>query len=410
MRSLIKLCFTSFFCFFVTGILLSQADLSFQGILKKSNGTAVEDGEYMMTFSLHTTESGQGSAAWTSAPLNVTVTSGIYSVILNPTVPFNTIYYMGVKVGSAPELVPRFKLTSAPYALSLIGTTNKFPSSGIVKADTLIVANKMAIGATAVATNQSLKVNGGVFAKGGAPGAAGVSNAGYAFEGTSGDNDSGLFSTADGQVAMYTDNTARLTANSTGVEVAGDVRMSSGGAISYNGVRDWQLVDVDDFSTGNDGWATYAWGTPLGTAAAAGTLQRLQAASNPFYNWFIRPDVNNDDFLLKKQFTLNNITHTEIKIEFVVFLLGTWDNELYFGGVAETLTGPTGVVTKGFLEKHQAFFTGSTIYLGSGDNSRSGQMVFKHSTNSFVLAFGAELDEGITNESFGIADIKVWVR
>jgi len=48
-----------------------------------------------------------------------------------------------------------------------------------------------------------LTVNGGVRARGGAPGGNGVNDNGYAFTGNGGDNDSGMYSSSDGQVEFY---------------------------------------------------------------------------------------------------------------------------------------------------------------------------------------------------------------
>ncbi|MCC6410681.1 MAG: hypothetical protein IT270_03425, partial [Saprospiraceae bacterium] len=184
-----------FYCLLLVAAFASQANaqidptLSIQGILKKSNGVAVEDGDYSITFKLYTAQAG-GTAIWTEVQPSVEVSSGIYSAtlgIITPlNIPFNQLYYLGVTVGST-ELTPRILLTSAPYALSLIGQTNKFPSSGLVQAD-------------------SIKVNGGVLARGGAPGANGASRNGYAFSGNSGDKDSGVFSTAEGEVSLYSNN------------------------------------------------------------------------------------------------------------------------------------------------------------------------------------------------------------
>jgi len=56
----------------------------------------------------------------------------------------------------------------------------------------------------------SLQINGGVRARGGAPGITGVNNNGYAFSGGSGDNDSGMFSSADGQLEFYVNNSEAL--------------------------------------------------------------------------------------------------------------------------------------------------------------------------------------------------------
>ncbi len=55
----------------------------------------------------------------------------------------------------------------------------------------------------------NLSVNGAVRARGGAPGSSGINNNGYAFFGT-GDNDSGMFSSADGQLEFYSNNAERL--------------------------------------------------------------------------------------------------------------------------------------------------------------------------------------------------------
>ena len=49
----------------------------------------------------------------------------------------------------------------------------------------------------------SLEVNGGIRAHGGTPGASGLNNNGYAFNGNNGDTDSGMFSSANGQVEFY---------------------------------------------------------------------------------------------------------------------------------------------------------------------------------------------------------------
>jgi len=63
----------------------------------------------------------------------------------------------------------------------------------------------------------SLQVNGGIRARGGAPGAFGVNNNGYAFEGNGGDIDGGMFSSADGTIDFYTDSARRVTITSAGL-------------------------------------------------------------------------------------------------------------------------------------------------------------------------------------------------
>ena len=117
----------------------AQATLSVQGVLQKFNGSAVEDGQYDITFRLYTTDAG-GTALW-SETQTTTVTGGVYSVLLgavNPlTVPFDQPYYVGLTLPGGPEHTPRTQLTSAPYALAMLGQDNKFPSTGMVKMSAL---------------------------------------------------------------------------------------------------------------------------------------------------------------------------------------------------------------------------------------------------------------------------------
>ena len=73
-----------------------------------------------------------------------------------------------------------------------------------------------------------LTVNGGVQARGGAPAAG----AGYAFTGNGGDNDSGMFSSADGQVEFYGNNVERM-------------RIAASGAVGINTPNPTATLDVN---------------------------------------------------------------------------------------------------------------------------------------------------------------------
>jgi len=73
----------------------------------------------------------------------------------------------------------------------------------------------------------TLQIVGGVRARGGAPGSFGNFNNGYAFSGNGGDTDSGLFSTADGLVQLYTDSQERLRINGSGNVGIGTTSLSS---------------------------------------------------------------------------------------------------------------------------------------------------------------------------------------
>jgi len=109
--------------------------LNIQGVLRNSNGTAVENGVYKIKFSLYTVETG-GTSVWSETQDSVVVNGGVYSTSLGKKTPmtaaFDQVYYLGVKVGSGQEMTPRALLSSAPYALALIGQSNTFPSSGAI--------------------------------------------------------------------------------------------------------------------------------------------------------------------------------------------------------------------------------------------------------------------------------------
>ena len=118
----------------------AQATLSIQGIIQKSNGAAVDDGNYDLTFKLYPNLSG-GSPVHTETQ-NVSVIGGIYSAELGGggtplSAAFDQTYYLGVSVDGGAELVPRTRLTSSPYALSLLGTENLFSSAGAVGIGTI---------------------------------------------------------------------------------------------------------------------------------------------------------------------------------------------------------------------------------------------------------------------------------
>jgi FtsZ-binding cell division protein ZapB len=165
--------------------------LSVQGVLTKADGTAVDDNTYSIEFSLWKSESSTALAdkVYTEM-LSVQTSGGVYNVILGLTQPltppFDQPYWLGVKFGST-ELLPRPRLTSAPFALSLLGQNNTFPSTGTVRADAISIA-------------------------GGLPN-AGVAGRGYSFHG-SGDQDGGMFSDADDKVSFFANNLEKFRISS----------------------------------------------------------------------------------------------------------------------------------------------------------------------------------------------------
>lgn len=96
-------------------------EINYQGYLTSAAGVPV-NGTVAMVFRIYNVASG-GTELWNEAH-NVTVNQGVYNVILgassllpNPiTLPFDQQYYLGVKVGTDPEMTPRIPLTSVGYA------------------------------------------------------------------------------------------------------------------------------------------------------------------------------------------------------------------------------------------------------------------------------------------------------
>lgn len=188
----LKTVFSFLFFILVAGVVFGQnATLSVQGVLTKSDGTAVDDGAYPISFRLWTAESG-GNMVHEETIQQVETTGGVYSVLLgangfSSNATFSQVYYLGVSVNGGAELTPRPRLTHAPYTMAVIGTSNKFTSSGTVEADAVKVP-------------------------GGGP-ATGSANKGYSF-GTGGDPDGGLFSYADDHVGLFTNATERIKVTS----------------------------------------------------------------------------------------------------------------------------------------------------------------------------------------------------
>jgi len=97
----------------------------YQGQLKDAAGTPV-NGVVNITFSLYTASSG-GVAIWTETQAGVSITKGLFKVDLGadplnrftpgPGGTFDTPVYLGVTIGTDPEMSPRTPLNSAPFAL-----------------------------------------------------------------------------------------------------------------------------------------------------------------------------------------------------------------------------------------------------------------------------------------------------
>ncbi len=94
--------------------------INYQGRLTNAGGTAVPNATYSVTFTIYDAPSG-GAGKWTETQ-SVTTSDGLFAVLLGTVTPvkdtvFNgTTRYLGVRVGADPELTPRTRLVTVPYA------------------------------------------------------------------------------------------------------------------------------------------------------------------------------------------------------------------------------------------------------------------------------------------------------
>lgn len=94
--------------------------VNYQGMLTDADGTPI-DGTRSIEFSFYATLTG-GSALWTETH-KVTVTEGLFSVLLGSVTPLdfelpnNAEIFIEIKVGSDPAMTPRKQMVSAGFAL-----------------------------------------------------------------------------------------------------------------------------------------------------------------------------------------------------------------------------------------------------------------------------------------------------
>jgi YVTN family beta-propeller protein len=111
--------------------------INYQGYLRNTNGTPVSS-QVTVVFSLYTTSSA-GTALWTESR-NITPANGIYSHQLGSVTPFpaglfaNDTLWLGIKIGSDPEMTPRELLTSTPFAFRS-GTADSVGSAALAALD-----------------------------------------------------------------------------------------------------------------------------------------------------------------------------------------------------------------------------------------------------------------------------------
>lgn len=124
-------------------------------------------------------------------------------------------------------------------------------------------------------------------ARGGAPGGDGANNNGYAFSGNGGDNDSGLFSEANGRVSLYSDSLERLRVEGGTTTVTGNLAVSGTISGTLANTIATQSVNLTTFTVGAHGCAGFA----LNGGGAVGDLLTVYLANNTPAGFYTQPTV-----------------------------------------------------------------------------------------------------------------------
>lgn len=224
--------------------------MNYQGRLTDNSGNPLVDGQYTLTFRLYPAST-NGTSTWgpfitdggvgDGHSAKADVVNGRFNVILGPADTSarslasgmaSGASYLEIQVGANPPILPRQRLLAAPRALAAdtvpdgaIGTAQLADGSitaaklnaslGIggwltTSDGTNIYRSSGRVGIGTGSPTSKLTVNGGVQARGGGPGVGGANDNGFAFSGNNGDNDSGMFSSADGQLEFYGNNVERM--------------------------------------------------------------------------------------------------------------------------------------------------------------------------------------------------------
>ena len=93
--------------------------IRYQGQAVDSQGVPLQ-GPYHLTFRLYDADTG-GTVVWQEIQANVPITKGHFSILLGQVTALNVDWskpcWLSTQIGSDPELLPRQRITSVPFAL-----------------------------------------------------------------------------------------------------------------------------------------------------------------------------------------------------------------------------------------------------------------------------------------------------
>src|SRR3989338_11645245 len=155
-----------------------NTQVTYQGRLTDASGDNVTDGSYNFVFALYDGSSSGARCLWiskgtcgTSTTIALSVSNGIFSLNLGDTssaggsqnaltLPFYDTMYLGVTVGTDPEMTPRKRLTAAPFAQNA-DTLDGMNTSQVGSTTSSIIASTQNGNVVLTGTPTSSAVSGG---------------------------------------------------------------------------------------------------------------------------------------------------------------------------------------------------------------------------------------------------------
>ncbi|MCP4711586.1 MAG: hypothetical protein GY869_23455, partial [Planctomycetes bacterium] len=329
------------------------AALNIQGVLRDIDGMSVPDGQYTLGFVVYDAATG-GNVEWDAGTRDLDLENGVYNVVLTgfeSSLSFNENYYVAI-TRDGTEFDERIQLTTAPYALSLVGSGNKFPASGTVGFGTinpvsdddvkLEVRGNMAVWnpgqSTALIISPSdngygddpeLYIQSADIASGGGESDFHISR-NARFSG----GDYYRINTEQEASGIFFYNGGRLAFNHTpagGNQISwtenmdftqeGDLGLDNGLVYYDDDLPDWRLLSIEDFESGDNGWNAYAARNSSSTRSDG----RTNLGGRYGMSWIFRSTNSNND-ILKENYNNIPAAATSIKINLTYYFIDSWDS------------------------------------------------------------------------------------
>lgn len=255
--------------------------MSYEGYITDNNGQPLADGQYDFTFALYTEPTG-GSSVWKEVHNSVPVVNGFIQLFLgrgtppNPlSLPFNSPYFLGIKVGNNAEMEPRLELTATGYSYRAriadevadgSVTTEKIAPASVTDEKIKDISwNKITnipkdlLSSSQMAERQKLSIGSNEkypLGPGGVP-----ANVWSLFGNSRSDSTEDMLGTTDFQaLVMKTDNLERLRIRATG-EIDIDSDLTVGGDLDVFGIT--TLHNTTESTSNNNGALVVAGGVGI---------------------------------------------------------------------------------------------------------------------------------------------------